>query len=58
LSAARYPIVVYGSVHRPFIRPHTATLDAVLRKAHTRRMVPRNVHAVTSGERSNAAMRG
>jgi cytochrome b561 len=35
LSAARYPIVLFGSVHLPFILPHDATLYAVLRKAHT-----------------------
>jgi cytochrome b561 len=35
LSAARYPIVLYGSVHLPFILPPSATLYAVLRKAHT-----------------------
>jgi cytochrome b561 len=35
LSAARYPIVLYGSVHLPFILPHDAMLYAVLRKAHT-----------------------
>jgi len=35
LSAARYPIVLYGSLHLPFILPHNMTLYAVLRKAHT-----------------------
>jgi cytochrome b561 len=35
LSAARYPIVLFGPVHLPFILPHDATLYAVLRKAHT-----------------------
>jgi cytochrome b561 len=35
LSAARYPIVLYGTVHLPFILPHDAMLYAVLRKAHT-----------------------
>src|SRR5436189_161689 len=35
LSAARYPIVLHGSVHLPFILPHNAMLYAVLRKAHT-----------------------
>jgi len=35
LSAAHYPIVLYGSLHLPFILPHNATLYAVLRKAHT-----------------------
>src|SRR5437764_2510159 len=35
LSAARYPIVLYGSLHLPFILPHNATLYAVLRKGHT-----------------------
>jgi cytochrome b561 len=35
LSAARYPVVLYGSLHLPFILPHDATLYAVLRKAHT-----------------------
>jgi cytochrome b561 len=35
LSAARYPIVLYGPVHLPFILPHDVMLYAVLRKAHT-----------------------
>jgi cytochrome b561 len=35
LSAARYPIVLYGSVHLPFILPHDAMLYAVLRRTHT-----------------------
>jgi cytochrome b561 len=35
LSAARYPIVLYGSLHLPFILPHSAILYAVLRRAHT-----------------------
>jgi cytochrome b561 len=35
LSAARYPIVLVGSLHLPFILPHDAMLYAVLRKAHT-----------------------
>ena len=35
LSAARSPIVLYGSLHLPFILPHDALLYAVLRKAHT-----------------------
>jgi cytochrome b561 len=35
LSAARYPIVLYGSVHLPFILPHDPATYAVLRKAHT-----------------------
>jgi cytochrome b561 len=35
LSAARYPIVLFGSVHLPFILPHNPVLYAVLRKAHT-----------------------
>ena len=35
LSAARYPIVVNGSVHLPFILPHDAMWYAALRKAHT-----------------------
>src|SRR5229473_1041643 len=35
LSAARYPIVLFGSVHLPFILPHNVMLYAVLRKAHT-----------------------
>src|SRR5437762_1966198 len=29
LSAARYPIVLYGSLHLPFILPHDAMLYAV-----------------------------
>jgi cytochrome b561 len=35
LSAARYPIVLFGSLHLPFILPHNVMLYAVLRKAHT-----------------------
>jgi cytochrome b561 len=35
LSAARYPIVLFGSLHLPFILPHNALLYAVLRQAHT-----------------------
>jgi cytochrome b561 len=35
LSAARYPVVLIGSVHLPFILPHDAALYATLRKAHT-----------------------
>jgi cytochrome b561 len=35
LSAARYPIVLYGSLHLPFILPHNVMLYAFLRKAHT-----------------------
>ena len=35
LSAAHYPIVLYGSLHLPSILPHNAMLYAVLRKAHT-----------------------
>jgi cytochrome b561 len=35
LSAARYPIVLLGSLHLPFILPHSPRLYAVLRQAHT-----------------------
>jgi cytochrome b561 len=35
LSAARYPIVLFGSVHLPFILPQDIMLYAVLRKTHT-----------------------
>jgi cytochrome b561 len=35
LSAARYPIVLYGSLHLPFILPHDLRLFAILRTAHT-----------------------
>ena len=35
LSAAHYPVVLFGSVHLPFILPHDAMLYAILRKAHT-----------------------
>src|SRR5262245_3912033 len=35
LSAARYPIVLFGSVHLPFILPHDLMLYAVLRRTHT-----------------------
>src|SRR5262249_30808567 len=35
LSAARYPIVLYGPLHLPPILPHNIVLYSVLRKAHT-----------------------
>ena len=35
LSAARYPIVLYGPLQLPYILPHNAMLYAVLRQAHT-----------------------
>jgi cytochrome b561 len=35
LSAARYPIVLYGSLHLFPILPHNLSLYAVLRTAHT-----------------------
>ena len=35
LSAARYPIVLYGSTHFPPILPHSVLLYAVLRRTHT-----------------------
>jgi cytochrome b561 len=35
LSAARYPVVLFGSVHLPFIVPHDSLLYATLRNAHT-----------------------
>jgi cytochrome b561 len=35
LSAAHYPIVLFGSVHLPFILPQDPMLYAILRKAHT-----------------------
>jgi cytochrome b561 len=35
LSAAQYPIVLFGSVHLPFIVPADPMLYAVLRKTHT-----------------------
>jgi cytochrome b561 len=35
LSAARYPIVLYGPIHLPPILPHSSMLYAVLRKTHT-----------------------
>ena len=35
LSAARYPIVLFGSVHLPFILPQDAMLYSVLRRTHT-----------------------
>jgi cytochrome b561 len=35
LSAARYPIVLFGSVHLPFILPHNAELYSVLRRLHS-----------------------
>jgi cytochrome b561 len=35
LSAARYPIVLFGSVQLPYILPHNLMLYAVLRQVHT-----------------------
>jgi cytochrome b561 len=35
LSAERYPIVLFGSVHLPFILPPSARLYSFLRSAHT-----------------------
>ena len=35
LSAARYPIVLCGSLHLPYILPHNVVLYAMLRKLHT-----------------------
>jgi cytochrome b561 len=35
LSAAPYPVVLYGSLHLPAILPHDAMLYATLRRAHT-----------------------
>jgi cytochrome b561 len=35
LSAADYPIVLFGSLHLPYILPHNVMLYAVLRKGHT-----------------------
>ena len=35
LSAARYPIMLFGAVHLPFILPHDAMLYAILRQTHT-----------------------
>ena len=35
LSAARYPIVLFGPLRLPYILPHNLMLYAVLRKAHT-----------------------
>ena len=35
LSAARYPIVMFGSLHLFPILPHSAMLYSVLRKTHT-----------------------
>jgi cytochrome b561 len=35
LSAARYPIVLFGSVHLPPILPHNVRLYEILRSAHT-----------------------
>jgi cytochrome b561 len=34
LSAARYPIMLFSSVHLPFILPHDALLYAILRRTH------------------------
>jgi cytochrome b561 len=35
LSAAGYPIVLWGSLHLPAMLPHSAMLYAILRKTHT-----------------------
>src|ERR1700752_2333085 len=35
LSAARYPIILYGPLHLPGITPHNITLYAVLRISHS-----------------------
>jgi cytochrome b561 len=35
LSAARYPIVLFGSLHLPYVLPHNIMVYAVLRRAHT-----------------------
>lgn len=35
LSAARYPVVLFGSIHLPPILPHSTWLYTVLRTAHT-----------------------
>jgi cytochrome b561 len=35
LSAAHYPIVLFGALHLPFILPHNAMLHAALRQTHT-----------------------
>jgi cytochrome b561 len=35
LSAARDPVMLFGSVHLPFILPHDALLYAILRRTHT-----------------------
>ena len=35
LSAARYPIVLFGSMHLPAILPHSVQLYAFLRRTHT-----------------------
>jgi cytochrome b561 len=35
LSAARYPIVLFGSLHLPFILPHNLLLYWALRQTHT-----------------------
>ena len=35
LSAARYPVVLYGPLHLPGIAPHNITLYAALRFSHT-----------------------
>ncbi len=35
LSAARFPIALYGSLHLPPILPHSVVLYAFLRKTHT-----------------------
>lgn len=35
LSAARYPVVLYGAIHLPPIMPQNDTLYAILRSTHT-----------------------
>src|SRR4051812_3141982 len=35
LSAARYPVTLYGPLRLPFVLPHDVMLHAALRRAHT-----------------------
>ena len=35
VSAARYPVVLFGTLNLPYILPHNLMLYALLRKGHT-----------------------
>src|SRR5256886_9372623 len=44
LSAANYPIVLFGPLHLPFILPHSPMLYALLRRAHPNPRAPLFFH--------------